>query len=82
MKLARADFARAVRRARQATGLTQLVFADRFRIGLPRLRDWEQGRFSPDSVSVAYMQLIARNPKAVEQALASSAWPQEEAASA
>jgi DNA-binding transcriptional regulator YiaG len=33
------------------------------------LRDWEQGRFQPDSVARAYIRVIARETEAVERAL-------------
>ena len=35
-----------------------------------RLRDWEQGRHLPDSFSLSFLRVIAKNPKAVEEALA------------
>ena len=69
-KLNRAVFARDVRRAREATGLTQAAFAERYRIKLSRLRDWEQGRFAPDSVAAAYLKVIRIEPATVARALA------------
>jgi putative transcriptional regulator len=54
---------------RQALGLTQEEFAARFRIPLGTLRDWEQGVAEPDAAAKAYLQVIARNPKAVIDAL-------------
>ena len=54
---------------RQALGLTQEEFAARFRIPLGTLRDWEQGAAEPDAAAKAYLQVIARNPKAVTEAL-------------
>lgn len=62
-----------VRRARQKTGLSQAKFAHRFRINPARLRDWEQGRFQPDSVALAYLKVIENEPEAVERALARTA---------
>ena len=53
---------------RQALGLTQEEFAMRFRIPLGTLRDWEQGAAEPDSCARAYLMVIARNPKAVDDA--------------
>lgn len=67
----RVEAARAVRRARQRVGLTQAVFADRYGINPARLRDWEQGRFAPDSAALAYMRVIELEPEAVERALKS-----------
>jgi DNA-binding transcriptional regulator YiaG len=52
-ELARAVAARAGCRARQRTGLSQAKFAKRFQINLARLKDWEQGRFMPDTVALA-----------------------------
>ena len=69
-RLDRAAFARDVGRAREATGLTQGAFAERYHIALPRLKEWEQGRFAPDSVAAAYVKTILANPEAVERALA------------
>ena len=54
---------------RRALGLTQEVFATRFRIPLGTLRDWEQGAAEPDQAARAYLTVIARNPKAVDDAL-------------
>lgn len=68
-ELERAAFSRSVRQTREKLGLTQAQFAERFEINLGRLRDWEQGRFQPDSVAVAYLKVIARETKAVERAL-------------
>lgn len=69
-ELAAAVAARHVRSARAATGLSQAKFAKRFRINPARLKDWEQGRFTPDSAAAAYLRVIELNPKAVEEALA------------
>ena len=68
-QLERAVFARSVRRARERLGLSQSQFAHRFRINLARLKDWEQGRFRPDSVALAYVKVIEREPEAVDRAL-------------
>ena len=54
---------------RRALGLTQEKFAARFRIPLGTLRDWEQGAAEPDTCARAYLTVIARNPKAVAEAL-------------
>lgn len=55
---------------RQALGLTQEQFAAQFRIPLGTLRDWEQGASEPDAAARAYLHVIARDPKAVTDALA------------
>ena len=54
---------------RRTLGLTQEEFAKRFRIPLGTLRDWEQGKTEPDQAARAYLTVIARNPKAVVDAL-------------
>ena len=71
-ELARLAAIRAVRRARERTGLSQAKFAERYWINPARLRDWEQGRYPPDSVALAYLAVIARDPEAVARALAES----------
>jgi putative transcriptional regulator len=54
---------------RKALGLTQEEFAAHFHIPLGTLRDWEQGKSEPDTCARAYLKMIARNPKAVTDAL-------------
>ncbi len=54
---------------RRALGLTQEEFAAHFHIPLGTLRDWEQGKSEPDTCARAYLKVIARNPKAVTDAL-------------
>lgn len=55
---------------RRALGLTQEEFAARYHIPLGTLRDWEQGRATPDQPTQAYLTVIARSPDGVQQALA------------
>ncbi len=54
---------------RRALGMTQEEFAARYRIPLGTLRDWEQGRATPDQPARAYLTVIARSPQEVQQAL-------------
>lgn len=56
---------------RRALGLTQEEFAARYHIPLGTLRDWEQGRATPDRPTQAYLTVIARSPEGVQQALES-----------
>ena len=56
---------------RRALGLTQEEFAERYRIPLGTLRDWEQGRSEPDAPTRAYLKVIAKNPEMVRLTLAS-----------
>lgn len=69
-ELDRMTAARAVRVARRKTGLSQAKFAERFHINPARLRDWEQGRYQPDSVALAYLRVIEADPDAVARVLA------------
>jgi putative transcriptional regulator len=55
---------------RRALKLTQEEFSQRFHIPLGTLRDWEQGVTTPDQSARAYLTVIARNPEAVQEALA------------
>ena len=54
---------------RRALGLTQRQFAARYHIPLGTLRDWEQGRATPDQPTQAYLTVIARSPEGVQRAL-------------
>jgi putative transcriptional regulator len=54
---------------RKSTGLSQPRFAERFRIPLGTLRDWEQARSAPDGAAIAYLRVIERDPNAVVRAL-------------
>jgi putative transcriptional regulator len=54
---------------RRALCLTQEEFAERYRIPLGTLRDWEQGRCEPDQPARAYLTVIARDPEGVRRAL-------------
>jgi putative transcriptional regulator len=58
-RMRRTPRARIVRRA---LGLSQEAFADRYRIPIGTLRDWEQGRSEPDQAARAYLTVIARAP--------------------
>jgi putative transcriptional regulator len=62
-----------VRAIRAATGMTQAVFARTFSIPIGTLRDWEQGRSKPEGVARAYLLVIQKMPKDVENALATAA---------
>jgi putative transcriptional regulator len=65
-RMRRTPRARIVRRA---LGLSQDAFADRYRIPVGTLRDWEQGRCEPDQAARAYLTVIARAPDMVREAL-------------
>jgi putative transcriptional regulator len=59
-----------VRVIRRALRLTQEEFAERYRIPLGTLRDWEQGRSQPDAPARAYLKVIATDPQGTAAALA------------
>lgn len=62
-----------LRHARSITGLSQPKFAEIYRFSLGRLRDLEQGRTTPDSAVLAYLELIRRDPEGVRRALEDAA---------
>jgi putative transcriptional regulator len=62
-----------VRALRQKIGLSQGEFAARYALNARTVQEWEQGRAEPDLATRAYLTVIDRNPKAVEDALAASA---------
>jgi putative transcriptional regulator len=59
-----------VRAIRSKLGLSQAEFSRRYSISSRSLQEWEQGRRKPESAVRAYLTVIARNPGAVEMALA------------
>lgn len=54
---------------RQQLGMTQEQFATVFRIALPVLRNWEQGRNRPDGAAAVMLRMIDAHPKEVEELL-------------
>ena len=56
---------------RRALRLSQEEFAERYRIPIGTLRDWEQQRSEPDQAARAYLLVIAKEPDVVRRALAS-----------
>jgi putative transcriptional regulator len=58
-----------IRIIRRSLELTQEEFAVRFHIPLGTLRDWEQGRSTPDEPTRAYLTLIARDPDRISRML-------------
>jgi putative transcriptional regulator len=69
LELSKLRTARAVRQARQHSGLSQAAFARTYRINLARLKDLEQGRTQADSALLAYLTVIERDPVSVRRAL-------------
>jgi putative transcriptional regulator len=60
-----------IRKIRLATGLSRAEFARRYALDARALQEWEQGRRRPDRAARAYLKVIAKKPKAVQEALAS-----------
>ncbi len=58
-----------VKKIRKATGLTQVLFAQRIGIEIGTLRNWEQGRREPTGPAKALLTAIKNDPKNVLQAL-------------
>jgi putative transcriptional regulator len=59
-----------VKAIRRALRMSQHRFAVAFRIPLPTLKNWEQGRRFPDAPAAAYLLAIRRRPKEVMEAVA------------
>jgi putative transcriptional regulator len=59
-----------VRAIRCALRMSQIRFAAAYRIPLPTLKNWEQGRRHPDAPAAAYLLAIKRRPKEVMEAVA------------
>ena len=60
-----------VKRIRTKARMSQAEFARAFCINPRTLQEWEQGRRKPDATTRAYLAVIAKNRKAVLDALAS-----------
>lgn len=57
---------------RAGLGLSQAAFAERFGLDVTALRAWEQGRRQPDRAARVLLAVIAREPDAVQRALAAA----------
>ena len=67
---AQAEAAHTVRRIRAGSGLSQVMFAARYGFSAAAVRDWEQGRRTPEASTLCYLRVIEREPQAVNRALA------------
>jgi len=56
---------------RRKTGLYQAVFARRIGVPVAMIRNWEQGRRSPQGPARILLALLDRNPRIVEETLGS-----------
>jgi putative transcriptional regulator len=54
---------------RQKLGMSQGEFAAQFGISPATLRNWEQGRRQPEGPALVLLNIIAREPEAVQRAL-------------
>ena len=55
---------------RKSLGLAQSAFAERYGIPLGTLRDWEQGKATPDATARSYLRAIEKDPQGVARAAA------------
>ena len=66
----RGQRARLIRKTRTDLGLSQPEFAQRFRVPVGTLRDWEQARATAPDFAVAYVRVIGQHPELVAKAVA------------
>ena len=59
-----------VRSLREQLSMSQQEFSRAYKIPLPTLKGWEQGRRQPDATAAAFLNVIARLPKETQAALA------------
>jgi putative transcriptional regulator len=59
-----------VKAVRLSLRMSQHHFAATYRIPLPTLKNWEQGRRMPDAPAAAYLLAIKRRPKEIMEAVA------------
>ena len=57
---------------RRFVGLTQAQFAEALGISVHTLRNWEQGRRSPDGPALALLRIAARHPRVLRENLAAA----------
>ena len=60
-----------VRKLRVRLGLSQTQFAAKYGFSLDSIQNWEQGHRQPAGPARILLAVIAKNPKAVEEALGS-----------
>jgi DNA-binding transcriptional regulator YiaG len=54
---------------RRFTGLSQASFAVALGISVHTLRNWEQGRRTPDGPALALLRIVARHPRVLRENL-------------
>ena len=57
---------------RRRTGLSQAAFSRQIGVSTGTLRNWEQGRRSPEGPARVLLAMLARNPRIVEEMLGKS----------
>src|SRR4051794_15838668 len=62
-----------VKALRQRLGMTQVEFAEAFRLPISTLRDWEQRRSTPDAPARALLKAIEREPETMRRLLSRAA---------
>lgn len=67
--LDRGQRARLIRKTRIQLGLSQSELANRFRVPIGTVRDWEQARTSAPDFAVAYVRVIGQYPDVVARAI-------------
>ena len=60
-----------IRAIRERLGLSQSEFALMIGVSVSTLRNWEQGRRTPEGPARALLKIVEENPEAVLEALAS-----------
>lgn len=58
---------------RKFVGLSQAQFARAMGISVHTLRNWEQGRRTPDGPAIALLRIAARHPRIIRENLKSAA---------
>lgn len=58
-----------VKEIREKANKSQSEFADMIGVKIGTLRNWEQGRRTPDGPALTILKIVAANPKYVEQIL-------------
>jgi putative transcriptional regulator len=54
---------------RHRTGLSQAAFSRRIGVSTGTLRNWEQGRRTPEGPARVLLAMLSRNPRIVEETL-------------
>ena len=67
------DPARDIAALRRFAGLTQEEFAEALSISVHTLRNWEQGRRTPEGPALALLRVAARHPRVLRENLAAPA---------